>query len=126
MVMPRLFSSSRRSASMPVSARTRAVFPWSMWPAVPTMIFFMPLFLMLLLAGAAPAQQQTPQKDDEIPVFRASVTLVKVDLQVVGRDGQNISDFAQQDFTIFDENQPQQITHFGRESEPLDLLLLLD
>src|SRR5262245_38773757 len=126
MVMPRRFSSSSRSASIPVSARTSAVFPWSMCPAVPTMIFFMPLLLMLLLAGVLPAQPPVPQKEDEIPVFRAGVTLVKVDLQVVGRDGRNLSDFALQDFTIFDENQPQQIAYFGRESEPLDLLLLLD
>ncbi len=35
--MPRRFSSGRRSASTPVSALTRVVFPWSMWPAVPTM-----------------------------------------------------------------------------------------
>ena len=81
---------------------------------------------MLLLAGVLPVQQPAAQKEDEIPVFRAGVTLVKVDLQVAGRDGRNISDFTQQDFTIFDENQPQQIAYFGRESEPLDLLLLLD
>src|SRR4051812_46614125 len=36
MVMPRRFSSGRRSVSMPVSARTSEVLPWSMWPAVPT------------------------------------------------------------------------------------------
>ena len=35
-VMPRCFSSGRRSGSVPVSARTRALLPWSMWPAVPT------------------------------------------------------------------------------------------
>ena len=40
MVMPRRFSSSRRSASMPVNALTSAVFPWSMCPAVPTMTDF--------------------------------------------------------------------------------------
>ena len=36
MVMPRRFSSSQRSVSTPVRAFTRAVLPWSMWPAVPT------------------------------------------------------------------------------------------
>src|SRR6266550_832463 len=35
-VMPRAFSSGRRSVSMPVSALTSEVLPWSMWPAVPT------------------------------------------------------------------------------------------
>ncbi len=33
--MPRSFSSFSRSVSTPVSALTRAVLPWSMWPAVP-------------------------------------------------------------------------------------------
>ena len=33
--MPRSFSSFSRSVSCPVSARTSAVLPWSMWPAVP-------------------------------------------------------------------------------------------
>ncbi len=77
---------------------------------------------MLLLGSSLFAQQ----KDDEIPVFRTSVTLIRVDIQVTGRNGKAISDFTQQDFLVFDENQPQQIAHFGRESEPLDLLLLLD
>src|SRR5205823_2615561 len=121
MVMPRRFSSSRRSASMPVRARTRAVLPWSICPAVPTIIFFMPLLLMLLLGGGLLAQQK-----EEIPIFRAGVTLVKVDIEVTGRGNADLSDFIQQDFRIFDENQPQEIAHFGRESEPLDLLLLLD
>src|SRR2546425_1272347 len=34
--MPRACSSGRRSVSLPVSARTSHVLPWSMWPAVPT------------------------------------------------------------------------------------------
>ena len=34
--MPRARSSGRRSVSLPVSARTSHVLPWSMWPAVPT------------------------------------------------------------------------------------------
>ena len=36
MVMPRAFSSGSRSVSVPVSALTSDVLPWSMWPAVPT------------------------------------------------------------------------------------------
>ena len=35
MVMPRAFSSGRRSQSMPVRALTSDVLPWSMCPAVP-------------------------------------------------------------------------------------------
>ena len=36
MVMPRRFSSARRSGSSPVSACTSVDLPWSMWPAVPS------------------------------------------------------------------------------------------
>src|SRR5262245_22526161 len=38
MLMPRCFSSGRRSVSTPVSALTSVVLPWSMCPAVPTII----------------------------------------------------------------------------------------
>src|SRR6476619_231157 len=115
MVIPRRFSSSSRSVSMPVSARTSAVLPWSMWPALPAIIFFMaPVLILLLLSGSLAAQQ----KDDEIPIFRSGVTLVKVDLEVTGRGGRAITDFTQQDFTIYDENEPQPIAYFGREAEP--------
>ena len=36
METPRAFSSGRRSVSMPVSARTSAVLPWSTWPMTPS------------------------------------------------------------------------------------------
>jgi len=39
-VIPRSFSSFSRSGSVPVSARTRELFPWSMWPAVPRITVF--------------------------------------------------------------------------------------
>ena len=77
------------------------------------------MFLILLLAATAAAQEQEP-------VFRAGVTLVRVDVQVSGRDGRMITGLETGDFQLFDENQPQKIVYFGRESEPLDLLLLLD
>ncbi len=88
------------------------------------MTFFIPLLLILLLAVSGSAQQQ--QAPAESPLFRASVSLVRVDAQVVDRRGRAIPDLAISDFEIFDEGQPQKIVHFGHEREPLDLLLLLD
>src|SRR5579871_2518013 len=109
-VMPRRFSSASRSASMPVRALTSAVLPWSMWPAVPTMMCF--IFVPILL----PAQPAT---------FRAGVTLVKVDAAVTDRGGHAITGLTQQDFEIFDDDAPQKIQYFEHEPDPLDLLLLL-
>ncbi len=60
------------------------------------------------------------------PTFRAGVALVKVDAQVVDGRGHNITDLSQADFEILDEDRPQRITGFAHESEPIDLLLLLD
>src|SRR5579859_7113697 len=130
MVMPRLFSSSRRSASMPVRARTKAVFPWSICPAVPAIIFFMALLLILLLGSGLLAQekpaQEKPAKEEPVTIFRTEVSLVKVDFEVVEPNGGAPGDLTKDDFVVFDENQPQPIVHFERQSVPLDLLLLLD
>ena len=63
---------------------------------------------------------------DETPTFRSDVALVKVDAQVVDRDGRNITGLTQQDFVVSDDGAPRKISYFARESEPLDLLLLLD
>src|SRR5438876_7934901 len=98
MVIPRRFSSSSRSASIPVSALTRAVLPWSMWPAVPMIMFFMPLAFILLLANVAAAQQP----DSANPTFRAGVALVKVDVQVTGHGGRFLPGLAKSDFAVFD------------------------
>ncbi len=58
-------------------------------------------------------------------MFRSGVSLVRVDAQVVqGR--RVIEDLTKDDFQILDEDQPQTIEYFGRETEPLWLVLLLD
>jgi VWFA-related protein len=75
--------------------------------------------LFILLALAAFAQEQ------ETPVFRSDVTMVRVDAQVV--DGKRlVAGLGREDFEVFDEGQRQEVAYFGRESEPLDVLLLLD
>lgn len=51
---------------------------------------------------------------------------MKVDVQVTDRKGRVVADLAAEDFRVLDNGQPQKIAHFGREAEPLDLLLLLD
>jgi VWFA-related protein len=87
-----------------------------MWPAVPATILRM-ASLLILLSAALSAQ--------EAPVFRAGVTLVKVDAQVLGGEGP-VADLTREDFAVFDEDQPQRIAYFGHEAEPLSVLLLLD
>ena len=49
-----------------------------------------------------------------------------MDASVTDRGGRTITGLAQQDFEVFDENAAQKILYFERESDPLDLLLVLD
>ncbi len=84
---------------------------------------------MLLLAGAATGQQtqSTPSaQEGETPVFRSDVALVRVDVQVVGKNGSVLAGFTKDDFRVLDEGAAQPVAYFGRESDPLDVLLLLD
>ena len=58
-------------------------------------------------------------------MFRAGVDMVRVDVQVVNR-GSLVADLAKEDFQVFDEGGQQPLLYFGRESEPVWVLLLLD
>ncbi|HOL70178.1 MAG TPA: VWA domain-containing protein [Bryobacteraceae bacterium] len=66
-----------------------------------------------------------PFVQEEAPVFRATTARVRVDVQV-GEKQRLLSGLSKEDFIVYDEGQPQEILYFARESEPLDVLLLLD
>ncbi len=74
---------------------------------------------MIVLAAAAFAQDETA------PVFRAGATEVRLDVQV-SQGRRLIADLNKEDFLVYDENAKQQLSYFGREAEPLTVLLLLD
>lgn len=63
---------------------------------------------------------------EDIPTFRSEVNLIRVDAQVTDASGRDISNLREQDFTVFDEGEQRQVAHFGRETEPLDVILVLD
>ena len=82
-------------------------------------MFFIPF--LVLLAFASPAAAQSEQT----PTFTSGVSNVRIDVQVT-QDNELVTDLTRADFTVFDEGQQQPITYFGREAEPLSLVLLLD
>ena len=75
MVIPRRRSSGSRSASIPVSARSSVVLPWSMWPAVPT---------TTVIRGSAPGPGLAPR-----PLARASVVAPARDRPEVEHDARH-------------------------------------
>jgi VWFA-related protein len=99
-----------------VRARTSAVLPWSMWPAVPIMMFFISTLFILTPLGA---------QSSDAPLFKAGVADVRVDVQVTeGKD--LIKNLTKDDFVVTDESQPQTVVSFSHGDEPLNLILLLD
>jgi VWFA-related protein len=62
------------------------------------------------------------------PQLRISVdsTLVSLDAVVVGASGQPVTNLTQADFTIYEDGEPQSITHFAAADSPRSTLLLMD
>src|SRR5262245_40305524 len=77
--------------------------------------------LILLSALTVLAQERKP----DLPLFQIGVSVVRVDAQVL-ESGEPLAGLAQDDFAVYDEGVLQKITYFGRDSEPLSLVLLLD
>ncbi len=79
----------------------------------------------LALAAAAGAQNEpsTPQG----PTLKVSVELVNVVAVVKDKSGHLIPDLTRDDFEILQDNKPQQIRYFSRETDtPLTMGLLVD
>ena len=78
------------------------------------------IFLLLLLSGAGHRVLWSAS-------FETGITLVKVDARVYDAStGAPIRGLTAADFKVYDESTPRDIAYFGSESEPLDLVLLLD
>jgi VWFA-related protein len=76
--------------------------------------------IVAFLCAAALASAQDPV------TFRAGVSLVHVDAEVLGQDGRILTGFHKEDFRVFDERKEQPILQFAAEEQPLDLILLFD
>jgi len=78
---------------------------------------------------AAPAQNAAPstQQPQEGPTFRAVVNLVDVLATVLDRRNKLVPDLDKVDFKIVDDNAPQEIRYFSKQSDlPLRIGMLLD
>ena len=71
-----------------------------------------------MVAAAASLAQETP-------TFRSGTALVRVDVQVVEK-GQSVTGLKAGDFVLRDEGVVRPIEYFGQETEPVQLVLLLD
>lgn len=77
---------------------------------------------VVVIAGSASVAGQ----DKEEFRFRSGVDLVNVTATVVDRNGRFVPGLSQSDFIVYEENEPQEITHFSNERVPVSLGLVLD
>jgi Ca-activated chloride channel homolog len=78
--------------------------------------------------GAGSAAQTPPQQPQQPPpaAFRSTVETVPVYATVVDRDGRLVSDLSREDFEIFDNDKPVEVTLFKSDVQPMAVVVMLD
>jgi len=83
-----------------------------------------------LRAAPSEAQGQTTppstSQESQSFKFRTGVELVNVNATVTDQSGRFVSGLNLQDFRVYDDEQPQAVTHFSAERVPVSLGILLD
>jgi Ca-activated chloride channel family protein len=81
------------------------------------------------LASPSVAAQTRERKvnNSTLEVVKVDVDLVTVDALVLQKDtARVVGDLKREDFQIFEDGKPQEITHFSQNSLPLSVLLMID
>jgi Ca-activated chloride channel family protein len=80
------------------------------------------LLVGLVIAAASPSSQQRV----EAPVLSIKTDLVSLSVTVVDQDGALVPGLRQQDFTVYDNGQPQAIEFFSSEDVAATIGLIID
>jgi len=82
----------------------------------------------VLIAGGSrvAGQKQDDQKKDDGFRFKSGVELINVTATVTDKSGRFVPGLRQEDFTIYEDNVRQEITHFSNERVPVSLGIVLD
>src|SRR5262245_64373254 len=71
-------------------------------------------------------QRQDTDKKDEGFRFKSGVELVNVTATVTDRGGRFVPGLHQDDFTVYEDNVRQEVSHFSNERVPVSLGIVLD
>lgn len=74
-------------------------------------------------------QQPTPTSNEEVDegdVVRVETQLVTVPAVVTDKNGRPLATLKQDNFTVFEDGKPQQLTNFATTEAPFEIALLLD
>ncbi len=85
---------------------------------------------LVFLAAVSLGAQQTPSEPSpdrrEGFRFKSGVELVNVTATVTDLGGRFVSGLTRDDFTVYEDNVPQTVTHFGADRVPVSLGIVLD
>jgi VWFA-related protein len=82
------------------------------------------LLLAICLGIGVSAFSQTKKDDDD--VVKIDTQLVDVPIVVTDKAGKPVLNLKQNNFTVFEDGKPQEISEFGATSAPFEVALLLD
>jgi Ca-activated chloride channel homolog len=88
--------------------------------------------LILLIYGASLAQTTKPKPplppptNDPEETLKIDSTLVTIPVSVIDRDGKYLLNLTQNDFKVYEEDAPQEITNFSSVTVPVNVVLMID
>ena len=84
------------------------------------------LVAAVVSAGVLLSAQQPPAQEPQAFKFRTGVELINVNATVTDQSGRFVSGLSKDDFRVFEDEQPQNVTHFSAERVPVSLGIVLD
>lgn len=87
------------------------------------------VFVIVLFAAVATLTGQRQPPDSQAPErfrFKSGVELINVTATVTDASGRFVPNLRQEDFVVYEDDQPQAVTHFSAERVPVSLGILLD
>jgi Ca-activated chloride channel homolog len=84
------------------------------------------LLTITTVLWTASAETPSAAKSGETPTIRVDVEMISMPVVVTDRTGKRITDLKQEDFQIFEDGVPQEISGFASTDEPIEVALLLD
>jgi VWFA-related protein len=94
--------------------------------AVAVLASMAPIVAQTPAATGVPAGQQPEPQSGGGYRFRAGVDLVNVTITVTDAAGRFVSGLRREDFVVYEDDQPQAVTHFAAERVPVSLGIALD
>jgi Ca-activated chloride channel homolog len=81
--------------------------------------------LVVSLHGQQPAQPPKPQEEQSFK-FRSGVELINVTATVSDTTGRFVGGLRAEDFVVYEDNQPVEVTHFSADRVPVSLGIAVD